>query len=99
MAEFFLDPKGFEEQMKNIKDGGDKIKAVKYSMDQQKLALQSVEKYQECIDAFNDTVILFGQMLDKEVHNMKMIKAKWMGLEGDIAGTLTLGELLFGERK
>jgi type VII secretion effector (TIGR04197 family) len=96
MAEFFLDPKGFQTQIDSFKSGADSIKELKYSLDKQSVRLQSVDKYMECVEEFNKTMELFGQLLDQDTESMKLIKAKWMNLDSDVA-TKTLGEILFGK--
>lgn len=52
--------------------------------------------YMECVDEFNKTIELFGKLLDQDTDSMKLIKAKWMNLDSDVA-TKTLGEILFGK--
>lgn len=94
MAELYLDPKGFQAQIDSFKSGTDSIKSLKYSLDKQDVRLQSVDKYIECVEAFNETVELFGQLLDQDTESMKLIKAKWMNLDNDIAAK-TLSEILF----
>ena len=58
--------------------------------------MQSIDKYMECVDEFNKTIELFGKLLDRDTDSMKLIKAKWMNLDSDVA-TKTLGEILFGK--
>lgn len=96
MAELFLDPKGFQGQIDSFKSGTDSFKGLKYSLDKQGVRLQSVDKYMECVEEFNKTIELFGKLLDKDTESMKLIKAKWMNLDSDVA-TKTLGEILFGK--
>ncbi|MFR6447700.1 MAG: hypothetical protein ACLUO6_09650 [Ruminococcus sp.] len=96
MAELFLDPKGFQGQIDSFKSGADSIKGLKYSLDKQGVRLQSVDKYMECVEEFNKTIELFGKLLDQDTESMKLIKAKWMNLDSDVA-TKTLGEILFGK--
>lgn len=96
MAELFLEPKGFQGQIDSFKSGTDSFKGLKYSLDKQGVRLQSVDKYMECVEEFNKTIELFGKLLDKDTESMKLIKAKWMNLDSDVA-TKTLGEILFGK--
>ena len=96
MAKIFLDPKGFQGQIDSFKSGADSIKALKYSLDKQGVRLQSVDKYMECVEEFNKTIELFGKLLDRDTESMKLIKARWMNLDSEIA-TKTLGEILFGK--
>lgn len=96
MAELFLDPKGFQGQIDSFKSGADSIKNLKYTLDKQGVRLQSVDKYMECVEEFNKTIELFGKLLDQDTESMKLIKAKWMNLDSDVA-TKTLGEILFGK--
>ena len=96
MAELFLDPKGFQGQIDSFKSGADRIKGLKYSLDKQGVRLQSVDKYMECVEEFNKTIELFVKLLDQDTESMKLIKAKWMNLDSDVA-TKTLGEILFGK--
>ena len=96
MAELFLDPKGFQGQIDSFKSVADSIKGLKYSLDKQGVRLQSVDKYMECVEEFNKTIELFGKLLDQDTESMKLIKAKWMNLDSDVA-TKTLGEILFGK--
>ena len=55
-----------------------------------------MDKYMECVEEFNKTIELFGKLLDQDTESMKLIKAKWMNLDSDVA-TKTLGEILFGK--
>lgn len=96
MAKLYLDPKGFQAQIDAFKSGTDSIKGLKYSLDKQGVCLQSVDKYMECVEAFNKTIELFGQLLDQDTESMKQIKSAWMNLDSDIA-TKTLGEILAGK--
>ena len=96
MQELYLDPKGFQAQIDAFKSGTDSIKNLKYSLDKQGIHLQSVDKYIECVEVFNKTIELLGQMLDRDIESMKLIKAKWMNLDSDVA-TKTFGEIHFGE--
>ncbi len=96
MAELFLDPKGFQGQIDSFKSGADSIKSLKYTLDKQGVRLQSVDKYMECVEEFNKTIELFGKLLDQDTESMKLIKAKWMNLDSDVA-TKNLGEILFGK--
>ena len=95
MADLFLDPKGFQGEINSLKSGADTIKGIAYSLDKQGIRLQSVDKYMECINEFNKTVQLFSQLLSQDTESMKLIKAKWMNLDSEMA-TKTLGEILFG---
>lgn len=96
MAELFLDPKGFQGQIDSFKSGAGSIKELKYALDKQGVRLQSVDRYMECVEEFNKTIELFGKLLDQDTQSMKLIKAKWMNLDSDVA-TKTLGEILFGK--
>ena len=83
-------------QIDSFKSVADSIKSLKYSLDKQGVRLQSVDKYMECVEEFNKTIELFGKLLDQDTESMKLIKAKWMNLDSDVA-TKTLGEILFGK--
>lgn len=96
MAELYLDPKGFQAQIDSFKSGTDSIKGLKYSLDKQGVRLQSVDKYMKCVEEFNKTIELFGKLLEQDTESMKLIKAKWMNLDSEVA-TKTLGEILFGK--
>ncbi len=96
MAELFLDPKEFQEQIDTFSQGIAGIKGIKYELDKKNLELQCIDRYEECIKEFNKTVALFGQMLDLDAESMQRIKAKWMNVDSDIA-TKTFVEVLIGE--
>jgi type VII secretion effector (TIGR04197 family) len=96
MAELFLDPKEFQEQIDTFSQGIAGIKGIKYELDKKNLKLQCIDRYEECIKEFNKTVELFGQMLDLDAESMQRIKAKWMNVDSDIA-TKTFVEVLTGE--
>lgn len=96
MAELYLDPKGFEDQIKTFESGAENIKNLKYSLDKQDVKLQCIDKYMECVEEFNLTLSLFSNLLTQDIESMKLIKAKWMNVDSEIA-TKTLGEILFGE--
>ena len=95
MAEFFLDPQKFQGQIDSFQSGSDAIKEIKYALDKKGVKLQSIDKYMECVEEFNAAVQLFNQMMNQDTDSMKLIKAKWMNLDSDVA-TKTLGEILFG---
>jgi len=94
MSDLFLDPKGFEGQIDSFKAGADSIKELAYCLDKQGVKLKSVDRYMECVEEFNKTLKLFGQLMEQDTEGMKQLKAKWMNLDSDIA-TKTLGEILF----
>lgn len=96
MAKIFLDPKGFQGQIDAFQAGAETIKGLKYELDKQDVRLQSVDKYMECVDKMNEALTLFSQMLEQDTKSMKLIKAKWMNADSEIA-TKTLGEILFGK--
>lgn len=96
MAEIFLDPQGFQSQIDSFKSGTDSIKELKYSLDKQDVRLQSVDRYIECVEELNKTLQLFGKLLDQDVESMKLIKARWMNADSEMA-TKSLGEILFGK--
>lgn len=85
MGELFLNPKKFQEQVDNFVQGIDGIKGIKYKVDKKELNLQCVNRYEQCIEEFNKTIHLFGQMLDLDAESMRRIKAKWMNVDSDIA--------------
>lgn len=93
MAEFLLDPQGFQGQIDSFKAGADTIKEISYALDKQGVRLQTIDKYMECVEEFNKTVALFVEMMNQDTESMKQIKAKWMNLDSDI-GKKTLGEIL-----
>lgn len=95
MAEIFLDPTGFQSQIDSFSSGADTIKGIAYSLDKQEVRLQSVDRYMECVSEFNEIVQLFSELMSMDTESMKLIKAKWMNLDSEIA-TKTLGEILFG---
>lgn len=96
MAELFLDPKKFQEQIDTFSQGIAGIKGIKYELDKKNLNLQCIDRYDECIKEFNKTIDLFGQMLDLDAESMQRIKAKWMNVDSDIA-TKTFVEVLTGK--
>ena len=96
MAEFCLDPKKFQEQIDKYSEDSTNIKGMKYDISEDGLILQSVDKYLECLTAFNDTVALLGQLMDQDTASMKTIKANWMKLDADIAEK-TLWQLITGK--
>ncbi|MGM9972537.1 MAG: hypothetical protein ACI33K_00645 [Clostridiaceae bacterium] len=95
MSKVYLSPEEFQGQIDSFQSGAEKIKELKYDLEAQGLKLKSVDKYIECIEEFNKTVALFGEMLDLDTQSMKLIKAKWMNTDSDIA-TKTLKDLIFG---
>lgn len=76
--------------------GAREIILAENEQSKQGVRLQSVDKYMECVEEFNKTIELFGKLLDQDTESMKLIKAKWMNLDSDVA-TKTLGEILFGK--
>ena len=95
MSRIFLNPGEFQGQIDSFQEGAEKIKALKYKLEEDGLKLKSVDKYMECIQELNNTIALFGEMLDLDTQSMKQIKGKWMNTDSEIA-TKTLKELIFG---
>ncbi|MCD8067983.1 MAG: hypothetical protein LUE87_03685 [Lachnospiraceae bacterium] len=95
MAEIYLDPNKFQDQIDSFEKGAETIQALKYSLDKQGVRLRCVDRYMECVDEVNGLITLFSTMMAQDTESMKLIKAKWMNLDSDIA-TKTLGEILFG---
>lgn len=95
MSDLYLNPQEFQGQIDAFKLGTETIKELKYNLEAESVRLQSIDKYLECVAEFNKTIELFGQLLTQDTESMKLIKAKWMNLDNDIA-TKTLGEILFG---
>ncbi len=95
MAEVFLNPEKFQKQIDSFESSANTIKALKYSVDSQSARLQSLDRFIECINELNDTIVLLGKLLDLDTNSMKLIKAKWMNTDSDIA-TKSLKEVLFG---
>lgn len=93
MTEISINPKEFQSQIDSFKTGADSIKDIKYKLGKQGIKLQSIDKYLECIDELNKTIGMFGNLMDKDVHNMKLIKAKWMNADNELA-TKTAGEIV-----
>ena len=98
MADLYLDPKGFQGQIDSFESGVDTIKDISYSLEKQGIRLLSIDKYIECAEEFNKTLQLFVQMMSQDTESMKLIKAKWMNLDSEIA-TKTLGEIIFGSNE
>lgn len=96
MAELYLDPKGFQNQIDSFQSGAESIKELKYSPSEQGVRLKSIDKYMECVEELNKTLSLFSTLLSQDTESMKLIKAKWMNLDSEVA-TKTLGEILFGK--
>lgn len=96
MAKIYLNPQGFQGQIDAFQAGAETIKGLKYELDKQDVSLQSVDKYLECVTKMNEALVLFSKMLEQDTQSMKLIKAKWMNADSDIA-TKTLGEILFGK--
>lgn len=96
MGELYLDPKGFQKQIDSFQSGAESIKELKYSLSEQGVRLKSIDKYMECLKELNETLSLFSTLLSQDTESMKLIKAKWMNLDSEVA-TKTLGEILFGK--
>lgn len=96
MSEILLDPEDFQSQIDAFEEGTEKIEPLKYSMDKGDVKLCCVDKYEKCVKKFNETLALFAEMMGSDTESMKLIKATWMNLDGEIA-TKTLGEVLFGD--
>ena len=96
MKEVFIDPKGFQGQIDSFSSGVDSLKSITYVLEKQGLCLESVDKYLQCIDMFNETMKDFVEFLSMDTNSMREIKAKWMNTDSDIA-TKTLGQVLRGE--
>ena len=95
MAEFYLEPNKFQEQIDKYAADSANIQGVKYDVDEGGVILRSMDKYMECLAAFNETMALMGKLMDQDTASMKTIKANWMKLDKEMADK-TLGQLLKG---
>lgn len=93
MGELFLQPDDFQAQMDAFNNTIAGLVQLKLELDKQGIRLQSVDKYIECVAEYNKTLSLLFALLKQDTKSMKLIKAKWMNLDSDIA-TKTFGEVL-----
>lgn len=95
MAEFILKPNEFQGQVDTYRTKTETVAALKYTLNKESILLQSIDKYQECVDAMNELVSEFSAFADLDADTMQKIKAKWMNTDTEIA-TKTLVEILGG---
>lgn len=93
MAEFFLEPNDFQAQIDSYNSKTEIVSVLKYTLEENEITLQSIDKYIECINAMNELIVLFSEFAALDGETMKRIKAKWMNTDGEIA-TKTVGEIL-----
>lgn len=93
MAEIYLEPNGFQGQIDSFKAEVDSVKAIKYEIDKHGVRLESVDRYMECVDYLNDTLLLFTEILDMDIKSMIHIKAEWMHVDDEIAAK-TVGDIV-----
>lgn len=96
MAEVYLNPAEFQKQIDSYRQTTDAIKEMVYSLDSSGLKLGCIDRLEDCISELNAVLHDFGEMAALDTENMKLIKAKWMNADGDMAAW-TLGEILFGK--
>lgn len=96
MKDFYIEPTKFQEQIDKFSSGGEAIKELKYSLDENGVRLQSVDRFLECVEAFNETIGLFAQMSAQDAESMRQIKARWMNKDTADARK-TLLQILFGK--
>lgn len=92
MAEFLLNPNDFQKQVDSFKSTTEVVAALKYSLEKDGVSLKSIDKYEECVTAMNELIVLFGEFAKLDANSMQQIKAKWMNTDGELA-TKTLGEI------
>lgn len=92
MAEFLLNPNDFQKQVDSFKSTTEVVAALKYSLEKNGVSLKSIDKYEECVTAMNELIVLFGEFAKLDANSMQQIKAKWMNTDGELA-TKTLGEI------
>lgn len=93
MAEIFLEPNNFQAQIDSYNSKTEIVAKLKYTLEENSISLQSLDKYMECIKAMNELIVLFSEFALLDGETMKRIKAKWMNTDGEIA-TKTVGEIL-----
>ena len=95
MAEFYLHPNDFQDQIDSFKSTTETVEALKYELEKDGVELQSIDKFLECITAMNELIASFSEFAALDGETMQQIKAKWMNTDSEIA-TKTLGGILGG---
>ena len=95
MAEFILQPNEFQGQVDTYRTKTETVAGLQYTLNKESILLQSIDKYQECVDAMNELVSEFSAFAELDADTMQKIKAKWMNTDTEIA-TKTLVEILGG---
>lgn len=95
MAEFLLKPNDFQKQVDSFKSTTETVAALKYSLEKGDVSLQSIDKYEECINAMNDLVSTFGTFAEMDGNSLQQIKGKWMHTDSELADK-TLSDLFAG---
>lgn len=93
MAEILLQPNEYQKQVDSFTSATDSVAGLKYQVEKDQVALQSIDKYAECVKAMNELIRSFGDLAKMDGDSMQQIKAKWMNTDGEIA-TKTLSEIL-----
>ncbi|SFI09870.1 type VII secretion effector, SACOL2603 family [Pseudobutyrivibrio sp. OR37] len=97
MSEFCLDKEKFEELTTTYQNDSEQIKKIEYKLDEGEILLDSIDKYNQCLDEFKSAIDLFGTLMDQDINSMKTIKANWMNLDQKMA-EITLKDLIFGKK-
>ena len=73
MGEFILKPNDLQKQIDEFSSKTEAVSGIECKMEKDGLQLQSIDKYEECVNA----------MMDK--NSIQKIKAKWMNTDSEIA--------------
>lgn len=96
MAEgLVLKPSEFQAEIDAYESKNIEIGAVKFTIQESNVTLDSFDKMKECVNTFNRLIEKMNLLGQCDVKNMQNIKSAWMNLDEEI-GQKTFGEAVFG---
>ena len=85
MSEIILDEKKFETQIQTFEKYINTINNLKYSANPEDMRLESVDKFIESLNEFNNVINLLTTLLNNDAQSMKKVISTWKGLDADLS--------------
>ena len=84
MGEFILKPNDLQKQIDEFSSKTEAVSGIECKMEKDGLQLQSIDKYEECVNAMNELVKKFTDFAMMDKNSIQKIKAKWMNTYSEI---------------
>lgn len=85
MSEIYMDPEGFQSQVDGYSSASGKVGSISYSCDPGSLSLDSIERFKESVDLFNETLKSFASVSALDKSAMEAIKMAFLKVDERLA--------------